>query len=299
MMTTTFDLTKQACLVYVKIKQPTFKTTSRALGAEVEDHHAAAEKTVAAVVQMVPAAYTKPLAKIAQRLRRAVEDASAPWAINSVRIMQWAHVDLLKQTVAPILLQWDDAVANFVKHYAAIRAEAVAQLNGLNRYVASRWPTEDEVKSLFNAKVGFAPLGDVAGDFRLNLQADAAAALRLDLQAELQANLQAAMEDNKARALEVLGRLRDAVSKYRVYVDPADPTRVKTEGAFWASTVTNVRDVATLLRSLNFLGDRDFDQICSEMAALGSVDAEHIKLSDDIKTDVIDEADRLMGLLMQ
>lgn len=292
------NLSARACLVHIKIKNPSFKKTSRALANEVEADHGSAERTVNAVVRLVPEAYLKPLAKHAQRLRRIVEFYSAEWA-GSWRIVPYAKLAEIKAEITPALQDWEATVDQFVLQYAAIRAEAQAQLNGLAGYVAHQWPSDDDVRGLFDARLGIMPLADVASDFRLALSADEAAAMRLDLQAELEANLQASQRDARDRAVEVLQRFVASVGKYRVVADPTAPTGMRTEGAFWQSTVSNVREIAQVCRSLNFLGDAEFDRVCAEMERLGAVDAEHLKLSDQVRSDAINHANGLMASLLK
>lgn len=292
------NLSARACLVHIKVKNPSFKKTSRALANEVEADHGSAERTVNAVVRLVPEAYLKPLAKHAQRLRRIVEFYSAEWA-GSWRIVPYSRLADVKAEITPALQDWEATVDAFVAQYATIRAEAQAQLNGLAGYVAHQWPSDDEVRALFDARLGIMPLADVASDFRLALSADEAAAMRLDLQAEIEGNLMAAQRDARDRAVEVLQRFVASVSKYKVTADPSAPSGIRTEGAFWQSTVTNVREVAQVCRSLNFLGDADFERVCAEMEALGAVDAEHLKLSDQIRSDALNQASGLMASLMK
>lgn len=292
------NLSDRACLVHIRIKNPSFKKTSRALANEVEAEHGATDRTVNAVVRLVPEAYLKPLAKHAQRLRRIVEFYSAEWA-GSWRIVLYSRVADIKAEITPALTDWEATVDTFVAQYAAIRAEAQAQLNGLAAYVAHQWPTDDEVRALFDAKLSIMPLADVASDFRLALSEDEASAMRLDLQAELESNLQASQRDARDRAVTVLQRFVDSVGKYKVIADPSAPTGIRTEGAFWQSTVTNVREIAQVCRSLNFLGDAEFDRVCSEMEALGAVEAEHLKLSDQVRASAIDHANDLMASLLK
>lgn len=292
------NLSDRACLVHIRIKNPSFKKTSRALANEVEAEHGATDRTVNAVVRLVPEQYLKPLAKHAQRLRRIVEFYSAEWA-GSWRIVLYSRVADIKAEITPALTDWETTVDAFVAQYAAIRAEAQAQLNGLAAYVVHQWPTDEEVRALFDAKLSIMPLADVASDFRLALSEDEAAAMRLDLQAELESNLQASQRDARDRAVAVLQRFVDSVSKYKVVADPSAPTGIRTEGAFWQSTVTNVREIAQVCRSLNFLGDADFDRVCSEMERLGAVEAEHLKLSDQVRADAIVHANDLMASLLK
>lgn len=292
------NLSERACLVSVRIKNPSFKKTSRALATEVETDHSAAERTVNAVVRLVPDAYLKPLAKHAQRLRRIVEHYSAEWA-GSWRILPYSRVADVKGDITPALQDWEATVDKFVAQYATIRAEAQAQLNGLAGYVAHQWPSDEEVRGLFDARLSIMPLADVQSDFRLALSAEEAAAMRLDLQAEIEGNLDASQRDARDRAVAVLQRFVDSVGKYRVIADPSAPTGMRTEGAFWQSTVSNVREIAQVCRSLNFLGDAEFDRVLGEMEALGAVEIEHLKLSDQVRADAIAQASGLMASLLK
>jgi hypothetical protein len=293
------DLQARACLVYVRVRNPSFKKTSKTLASEVEQDHGAAEGALGAVVRLVPEVYLKPLAKHAQRLRRIVEFHSAPWAAAGVRILPYSKIPAVKAELSAALADWEETVDRFVHQYSTIRAEAVARLNGLQSYVSDRWPDEDAVRGLFDARVGFMPLADVDGDFRLALAADEAEAMRMDLQAELEANLRESQQDARDRAVVVLQRFIESVGKYKVVADPTAPSGMRTEGAFWQSTVTNVREIAQVCRSLNFLGDAEFDRVCAEMEALGAVDAEHLKLSDGIRTGALTQANSLMAALLR
>lgn len=290
-------LQERACLVYVQIRNPSFRKTSKALSGEVADGHGAAEDTVAASIRMVPDKYLKPLNKFAQRLRRVMEDHSAPWATKGVRIMPYDRVAALRAAAQDAIDDFEKAADVFTKQYAAIRAEAKLGLNGLGKFVENQWPDAAEVRDLFQAKIGFMPIADVTGDFRLTLSDDMAAAMRADMQAEMDAALHEAQADNRARAKAVLDRFVEAVGKYREVPDPDSPSGVKVEGGFWAQTVTNVADVARIVRDLNLIGDGEFTAICNRMEALGTIAPEHLKLSDEVRKEALDEANGLLTAL--
>jgi hypothetical protein len=113
------------------------------------------------------------------------------------------------------------------------------------------------------------------------------------------ATFRESQQDARDRAIAVLQRFVEAVGRYKQVADPTAPSGIRTEGAFWQSTVSNVREIAGICRSLNFLGDAEFDKVCAEMEALGAVDAEHLKLSDTIRTDALTKASGLMSALLR
>lgn len=290
-------LQDRACLVYVQIRNPSFRKTSKALSGEVADGHGAAEDTVAASIRMVPDKYLKPLNKFAQRLRRVSEDHSAVWATKGVRIMLYQSVAALRAAAQDVIDDFDKAADLFTNQYAAIRAEAKLGLSGLGKFVENEWPDVAEVRGMFEAKIGFMPIADISSDFRLTLSDDMAAAMKADMQAEMDAALHEAQADNRARAKVVLGRFVEAVGKYREINDPGAPSGVRVEGGFWAQTVTNVAEVARIVRDLNLIGDAEFTDVCDRMEALGKIAPEHLKLSEEIRTEAIDEAKGLLTAL--
>jgi hypothetical protein len=89
---TKMDLQSRACLVYVAHREPRPSKRHRAAcPPRSRRDKGASDRTVNAVVRLVPEDYLKPLAKHAQRVRRVVEHYSAPWAAAGVRILPYAR----------------------------------------------------------------------------------------------------------------------------------------------------------------------------------------------------------------
>lgn len=291
------NITETACLVYAKIKAPSFKKTSKELGQKTACEHGADEDRVNAVIRMLPEIYTKKIAAAAQAIRRSVECYSAPWATKAVRIMPVSRLQALNAAVAPELERFEDAVDFLVKNYRDIRREAKLGLKDLNDYVDAQWPSEDALRSLFSAKVGFSPVANITGDFRLALSAKHAEALRAEMQAEMDAAIAEAMNDSKARARTVLTQMVERIGSYEEVVDPTAKSGFKIVGKFWDTALTNVKDVAEVLKELNLVNDADFDMICKRMIKLGQVKPEHVKASVQIRDEAVTEAQSLLGAL--
>jgi hypothetical protein len=211
--------------------------------------------------------------------------------------MLYGSVANLRQAAQDAIDDFDKAADLFTRQYAAIRAEAKLTLSGLGKFVENDWPDAAEVRSLFEAKIGFMPIADISGDFRLALSDDEANAMRADMQAQMDAALHEAQADNRARAKAVLDRFVEAVGKYREVADPDAPSGIRIEGGFWAQTVTNVAEVARIVRDLNLIGDAEFTSVCDRMEALGKIAPEHLKLSEEIRTEALDEAKGLLTAL--
>lgn len=291
------DLTQSACLVYAKIKNPSFKKTSKSLGEKTAAEHGADEDRVNAVIRMIPEIYTRPIAAAAQAIRRAVEAHSAPWATKAVRITLMARCAVISAAVEPELERFKAAVDNLVKHYKDIKREAQLGLSGLNSYVDHHWPSEDTLRGMFDAKVGFAPLGNIHGDFRLSLSKKHAEALKAEMQAEMDAAIAEAMADNKQRAMKVLTEMVERIGSYEEVVDPTAKSGFRIKGKFWDTAVTNVKDMGQILKDLNLIGDREFTDICNRMIKLGEVKPDYIKASTQIRDETVSEAQSLLTAL--
>lgn len=292
-----FDLQAKACLVYVVVRNPSFQKTSGKLSQDTAAHHGADEDRLTSVVAMIPKRYLQGLKNKAQQIRRCLEVLSSPWATRGVRIMPVGNIDKVKAAVDAAIAEFLDEVEAFVKKYSSIRQQAKQGLGNLGEYVEEHWPSPERIREKFSARIGFAPVVAVGEDFRLQLSKEQAEAMRHSMRDEMETSMAEAMQDNKDRAMFVLSEMVRKVSAYKVTPDPKAAAGYRTEGSFWATAMTNVKDVASAVRDLNLIDDKGFDQICKRMEALGDIDATHLKIDPVLRKEALTEAQSLMKAL--
>ena len=135
-----------------------------------------------------------------------------------------------------------NAVEAFITQYPEIERRAQKTLGDL--YCADMFPSERVVRAKFHFGWHVSPL-PVAGDFRVDLGAEAIGEIQADIEEQTKATLGAAMTDLWQRLYEVVAKVAEKL---------ADP-----KGIFRDTLIENVVAICDLLPKLNILDDARLD----------------------------------------
>ena len=167
-----------------------------------------------------------------------------PWS-ETVRLLSTkAYFDYHQQMTA-LIAEGEQLVDTFVENFDFHKVRANAQLGNL--YVASDYPTSEEIRSKFGFRLNYMPLPD-SGDFRVDIGNEAMAQLKQDYDKFYGDQLSNAMGDLWKRMHTALtnmsDKLTDSNGKKQVFRD---------------SLVSNALSMVDLLSTCNVTGDSQME----------------------------------------
>lgn len=240
------DITKKAMLAYVSITGwSATKFDKKASGKVTKD--AGAVTDAARVNKKLLAGADAKLSAVrkhAADARRYLETNTLPWDDAGNRLLPNVKAMDVIATMSELQSQYYTLVDEFVAEYPVLRAQALHALGDLADH--SDYPPPDRIAEKFVFRVSYEPIpGGFAEDVRYGLNDDAVAALQKFGEVRAQERVNRALTEAYERLLEGVKHMHDRLKrgpdgKYPVFRD---------------STVQNVLDAATMLKSLNVFDD--------------------------------------------
>lgn len=176
-----------------------------------------------------------------------------PWEDNGNRIITTEGYDFYAKEMRRYKGIMEDYVREFVTNYKEYKKQAREELGRL--YHEEDYPEADEVAAKFDFDVEPTPI-PVSHDFRAKVSNKEAAAIVKDIEKRQQARLDAAMKDVWGRIADVTEKLAEKLANYK----PKEGLR-SAEGIFKDTLVTNVKDLADILPSLNINNDPELKRL--------------------------------------
>lgn len=208
-----------------------------------------------------------------------------PWQDTGARIISAAGLVDFMNGMREIKGDFDSAVAGFLTAYPDHVKAAPKRLGDM--YRAEEFPDVSEIARRFAMEFYFVQVPDAA-DFRVQLAEGQADAIRADIENRVRDALGGAMRDAFARVAETVGKMATRLKEYQ-----PGTKEERAKGAFKASLVENVRELAGLLPALNLTGDSRLAALADDMAALCQHDAAKLKDSDNDRAKIAAEAERV------
>lgn len=209
-----------------------------------------------------------------------------PWSDEGARILSASGYFDYAKAVKAIRADYMSAADDFAARYPDYVKAAQRQLG--NMFDPGDYPSPEAIRDKFAIELHVFPLPS-ADDFRANLPGDELAAIRADIEAQVRASLTAGQADVYRRVSEALTHM---VTKLRAYQPATLDT--KASGIFRDSLVDNVRELATLIPSLNVTGDAALDTLTAELTSLTAFPADTLRNSDAARTSTADNAQAIL-----
>ena len=187
----------------------------------------------------------KAINELKGRMRNHVHYAmTMPWS-ETVRLLSTKAYPDYHQQMTALIAEGEQLVDTFVENFDFHKVRANAQLGNL--YVASDYPTSEEIRSKFGFRLNYMPLPD-SGDFRVDIGNEAMAQLKQDYDKFYGDQLSNAMGDLWKRMHTALtnmsDKLTDSNGKKQVFRD---------------SLVSNALSMVDLLTTCNVTGDSQME----------------------------------------
>lgn len=236
-----------------------------------------ARDALAAITQAATAARTLHYAK------------TLPWLDDGARLLPAkAHLDYTRE-MQGLRMQFEQAVSDFLTAYPALIADAQQRLGAM--FNRDEYPEPCDINSKFSFTVRCLPVPD-ARDFRVELGDAAAAEIRAEIERATVEALNIAQRDVFERIADVVGRMSERLRAYQ----PASRKGQKVEGIFRDSLVENVRDLVSLLPTLNLTGDQRLAQIAQQMHdTLCPHDAEALRTDEHLRNETAAAAEAILA----
>ena len=208
-----------------------------------------------------------------------------PWSdVGTVRLLSTKAYPDYHQQMTALIAEGEQLVDEFVEDFDFAKARAQAQLGNL--YVASDYPSAEQIRSKFGFRLNYSPLPD-AGDFRVDIGNEAVAQLKADYDKFYGEQLTKAMGDVWKRMHTALSnmsdKLTDSNGKKQVFRD---------------TLVSNALSMVDLLTTCNVTGDSQMEAMRQRLeSTLRGVTPEGLRDDEFLRAETKSKVDDLLKSL--
>jgi hypothetical protein len=238
------------------------------------------------VKNLIPNTFIDPLKKLAQGAGEVHRKRTSEWN-GSQRILNAAEIEAYVEEMQPYEDQWQPAVDYLLDHYEDMLEAAAAEQGAM--FDRSEYPSQRKLaeRYSFGYDITNTP---TSGDVRVDVSNHVLDRIRRSMDTAAEARVKAVQNDLCQRINEVVARMAE---RLRTYTGTRD-------GAFRDSLVSNVDDMAGLVRSLNITGDPRFDTLADDMRrTLCQATPQELREDDKAREVVADAAEDILARVSQ
>lgn len=237
-------ISSSSMLVELTISVWTAKRLDKRASEEVATANRA-DKNVARVTKnlLADVAELDALQKFAGNVRNMHYNATLPWSDMGPRLLVTSKFFKYQADFTALQAEFDRMVDIFVNAYDLEVAQQQAKMGDL--FDVSAYPNKDDLRSKFKFKINYMPL-PAAGDWRLDINAEAQRQLREQYEDSYKTQLHGAMRDIWQRLFDTLTVLSRQL---------ADQTEDGKTPKIYASVFDRALEVIDLMESCNMTGD--------------------------------------------
>lgn len=242
------NIHSKAMLVHLNIRQWSARKSDKRAAQDVVSNHNATTTKASFYKPLVEGPELEAIRKIATRARDEHYRRTLPWSDNGPRILSTLGFMDYMAAMNALGDEYQAAVDAFAHSYPLMRQEAKRALGTL--FVENDYPMVSDITGKFSWKIGVTalPRGD---DFRCDLGDEEVQRIR----SEIESNTTDTLQESLAEAFDRVAKVVEA------FIDRlANP-----DTTFRNSLVSNARDLAEVLPSLNFAGDPRLAQITEDL----------------------------------
>ena len=287
-ISTSNALASRAMLVTLKISLWSARRLDKEITDEINSSHGAEKDAGRYNKLLIDRKALQPIEKVVSETRNGFAERTLPWLDDGQRIMAndafLAHTNWINGQKA----KFDAEVRKFLADYPNHVSDARKRLNGMFR--EDDYPDVSIIEKRFNIEVRIMPV-QTASEFRVAMSEGQAEMIRREIEANVQKATRDAVGDVYRRVAEVCQRMVDRLGAYK----PATRKGEKTEGIFRDSLVENVRDLVSVLPSLNITGDPALTDLGDKLKSLAQWDAKVLRDSETKREDVKAQAEAILS----
>jgi hypothetical protein len=203
--------------------------------------------------------------KFAGNVRNAHYAMTMPWSDTGMRLLPTARYFKYNEQMIALKTEYFHLVEAFLTSYNWEITQAQVKLGDL--FNPDEYPSVSSLQSKFGFSYTYIPLPE-AGDWRIDIEADAKEELAAHYQSYYRNQLEAAMGDVNRRAQETLMRMSERLD----YGDN------ETKKVFRDTLVTNVLEIVDLMDACNLTGDPVMRENAQALRdALSGLDADDLR----------------------
>lgn len=277
MTTETFDLTSRAMLVNLSITAWSSNKLDKSATNEVLTNHNAQDTNGGRFTKaLVAKAAMADVRRIAAEARQKHYELTAPWT-NEARILSTKLYPQYEEAMDSLKAEYEMAVRNFLAIYPDEVEAARGRLGTL--FNDTDYPSIIEVERKFTWERKYMPIPK-SNDFRLEISNEISDKLKQQYEDSAK---QQVKDMNKSLYLRAHALVEHVMVKLDEYGEPTDNDNGRHK-TFRSSLITNARDFADLLPSLNVTNDPELNQLSKDIKdKLCEYDSEYLKEDDLIR----------------
>lgn len=278
----------RAMLVSLSVTAWTPTKLDRKISKEVALKHGASLEAINTRKRLIAKRYFDPITAAVTKIRADHYARTLPWEDAGNRILSSGGYVAYTDEARKLEAAFWKASHELWDNWDSIVDDSKSMLNGA--WHPDDYPPLSKLKARFACKYTFSVLPDVS-DFRCQGLTDGEmTVLRSQIEREQRAKYDVAVTD-------VWTRIRDEVSHMADKLKGYDVTDKKNT-SFRDTLVENVRDLVTLLPSLNVTGNSDISKVTELMRTqLCERDAETLRTSDVARVETASAADAILASL--
>lgn len=213
------------------------------------------------------------LQKFAANARSSHYAMTMPWSDMGLRLLPTAKYFDYHKAMTALEAEFNRLVDAFIAAYDWEVMQVQSKLG--NMFVRDEYPTADQIRRKFAFKLAYTPVADVK-DWRVDIENDAAVALKEQYEAFYASQMERAMRD-------VWERLHTEVARF---VRQLDVDADGKKGKVYESTIDLVNQLTDMLEVANFTNDPSLQLAHRRLkSALNGLDRETLVKNDDVRAE--------------
>ena len=294
------ELSKKAMLVTVNIKMEGLlgERRDKAANELVSDKYRADASLVKTAKYLINRKHPKVKIVVsrAQRVREIAYENSFAWGGTNLRMLPiraHAHFDSkVNEAIRDLKEAWDE----YELYYPSLVADAERTISGLGGlFDASQYPPKEHIKGMFSAGVEYWPIPD-SGHFVAEIAEEVAQEARDAVVKNNTLRANSAINEMLARVEKGVAKYIDKIGSYKAETDNQG-NRSNVVGIFRDSLVDNVKELAELIRRLNFSDDAGIDALAGQVNRLARAAADTLRDDPKLRESMVSEGRALIATL--
>lgn len=256
--------------------------------AEVAENHGATERAVRANKTLIDPKWLAEITAAESAARTYFYKMTTPWSLEGHGLLSTVNYLDFMAEMRRLGKNYNTAADKFEERYDEAREHQRGELGDL--FNELDYPSARTIRAKFHFDCAISKIPD-AVDFRCDLSEAENERIRQDIEERYNAALRETVDDLFARIYKVVSEMIERIKNYRKTDDGV-------EGIFRDSAINNIRDLITLLPSLNVTGDPELTAMAARVdAELCAADADDLRQDDVLRNRVLAEADAILSQL--
>jgi hypothetical protein len=280
---TTFDLSRDAILVKVSIRQYTGRKKDELLAAQAAAQHSADKQAIEMYLTSLEKADRLPIQKLATAARQYLNENSAVWDDSGWRLISNAVYEQRRSELERLGIEFEAAKNALIARRDELEDKARTRL-GPTLFSRIGFPTAEELRAEYKYEVLTQPITN-PGDIRMR-----------HVSAETVRQIEATTR--RGQNEKVQDALKQLVQRLFDVVERVASTLHNGDSIFRDTLILNVRELCEIVPALNLTNDPWITKVTGEIAdSLGVVEPQVLREDKEARAEVAKTATNLLSKL--